>query len=301
MIFTHVYGAPPSELAALAANAQSYDPLTPGAARLEDVAPGSLDNLAVLAPPGAVERRYTLALALRALKHGAPLLALAPKDRGGGRIAGELEALGCASHESSKKHHRICQSEAAFAPEAVEAALAEGAPRFDSDLGLWTQPGVFSWDRIDAGTRALLRHLPDFSGSGADFGCGLGILAHRVLTSEKVKALVLVDLDRRAVDLCARNVVDPRVAIRWADIRDLSGLPPLDFIVMNAPFHEAGRETKALGVAFIEKAAKSLRTGGACWLVANRHLPYEAALEDKFRSVAPVAEAAGFKVIEAVK
>ena len=70
---------------------------------------------------------------------------------------------------------------------------------------------------------------------------------------------------------------------------------------MNPPFHDAGHESKGLGIAFIARAAELLRPGGVCWLVANRHLPYEAALEEKFRSVAPVAEARGFKVIEAVK
>ena len=254
----------------------------------------------MLAPPGAVERRYSLALALRALASGAPFLVMAPKDKGGARIAKELAELGCSSDESSKRHHRLCVASAQSDPAAIQAAIEAGAPRFSQSLGLWTQPGVFSWDRIDPGSALLLRHLPAFSGRGADFGCGLGLIAHGILASPKVKSLLLVDIDRRATELCARNVVDPRVTILWADARALKN-GPFDFIAMNPPFHEAGRESKELGQGFIASAAANLRPGGRCWLVANRHLPYEAALAKNFRSLTPVAGEGGFKVIEAVK
>ncbi|PPQ37865.1 16S rRNA (guanine1207-N2)-methyltransferase [Rhodoblastus acidophilus] len=299
MPFDNVFGAPPSELAELSPHVRQFSPLSPGAERLEEAV--GLDNVAMLAPPGAIERRAVLAMALRALQPGAPLLAMAPKDKGGGRLAKDLADLGCACVESAKRHHRICLTRNSGDAEAIEAAIRAGAPRLSETLGLWTQPGVFSWDRLDPGTALLADHLPQFSGRGADFGCGLGVLAHRILASARVKSLLMVDVDRRAVDLCARNVADSRARIVWDDVRRLKKPEPLDFVVMNPPFHDAGRENKGLGLAFIERAAEVLRSGGACWLVANRHLPYEAALEEKFRSVAPVATAAGFKVIEAVK
>jgi 16S rRNA (guanine1207-N2)-methyltransferase len=299
MSFDNVFGAPPPELAQISESSRQFSPLCPGAARLEESE--NLDNLAMLAPPGAIERRAALALALRALKPGAPLLALAPKDKGGGRLAKDLADLGCACSETAKRHHRICLAQAGGESDAIEAAIRAGAPRFSDALGLWTQPGVFSWDRIDPGTALLADHLPEFSGRGADLGCGLGVLAHRILTSSPVKSLLMVDIDRRAIELCARNVDDSRVKRVWEDVRRLSKPEPLDFVVMNPPFHDAGREAKGLGLAFIARAAEFLRPGGVCWLVANRHLPYEAALEEKFRSIAPVAESAGFKVIEAVK
>ena len=52
----------------------------------------------------------------------------------------------------------------------------------------------------------------------------------------------------------------------------VEGVEGLDFVVMNPPFHDGGAEDKALGVAFIEAAARMLARRGACWLVANRHL-----------------------------
>ncbi len=305
MTFTNLFGAPPSELAEISVDGRQFSPLFPGAENLHDLAPGSLKNLAMLAPPGAIERRHSLALALRALAPGAPFLVLAPKDKGGGRLARELAEFGCACNETSKRHHRICSAEADGDQAAIEAAIAAGAPRFSDTLGLWTQPGVFSWDRIDPGTAFLIRHLPEFSGRGADFGCGLGLLAHAILRSDRVKALALVDIDRRAIELCRRNVADERAKIVWADARAVNpqilGLDSLDFVAMNPPFHEGGAESRALGLAFIDKAAAMLRKGGQCWLVANRHLPYEAALARNFREVRQVAEEGGYKIVEGRK
>ena len=84
-------------------------------------------------------------------------------------------------------------------------------------------------------------------------------------------------------------------------MRRATRLNGLDFVVMNPPFHNAGSEDKKLGQAFIQSAANILRPGGACWLVANRHLPYEAALTSAFKSVRLDFESGGFKIYEAHK
>jgi 16S rRNA (guanine1207-N2)-methyltransferase len=296
-----VYGAPPAELARAPDDAVQFCPLVPGAARLEDCREASLAGMTILAPPGTIERRYTLALALRALAPGAPFAVLAPKDKGGSRIGKELTAFGCAFAEVSKRHFRICTGERPTGLTGIDDAVAAGAPRLDPRLGLWTQPGVFSWDRVDPGSALLLETLPPLSGRGADLGCGLGYLAHGILTSPKVEHLTLVDIDRRAVEAAERNVADPRVALRWADVRSGTGLAGLHFVVMNPPFHDAGTEDQSLGQTFIRRAAEALRNGGVCWLVANRHLPYEAVLKPLFRRISVRAESGGYKIFEAQK
>lgn len=295
-----VYGTPPSDLAEVPLQAAQVSPSIPGSARLEDIAERSLEAAVLLAPPGTVERRYALALALRALEPGAALTALAPKDRGGARLAKELRAFGGEVAEDARRHHRICRVARPAALEGLDEAILEGGPRHIDNIALCTQPGIFAWDRVDPGTELLLRHLPKLSGRGADFGCGLGILALSVLGSEAVTGLVLIDNDRRAVEMARRNVGDARADIRWADLRrpdpDLAGL---DFVVMNPPFHDGGVEDQALGAAFIERAAQALRPGGALWLTANRHLPYEAALHAAFVTVTLQASENGYKVFEA--
>lgn len=295
-----VYGLPPRELTEPDHGAVQVSPLIPGSEALDDQPGQSLDAITILAPPGTVERRYVLAQGLRALKAGGTMTALAPKAKGGSRLAKELKAFGLQVTEDARRHHRICEVVRPTELDLSEA-LAAGAPRLSPELGLWTQPGVFSWDRVDPGTALLLSRLPPLSGVGADFGCGLGFLAHGVLAAPEVTGLTLVDIDRRAVECARRNVSDPRARLVWADIRqgDL-GLGELDFVVMNPPFHDGGAEDRALGAAFIARAAGALRHGGKLLMVANRHLPYERPLADSFGAkVKLLAEEGGYKLYEA--
>ncbi|MCJ2033769.1 methyltransferase [Methylobacterium sp. J-068] len=295
-----VYGAPPLELAQVPDSAAQVSPLIPGAARLEDVAPESLTRLDVLAPAGTIERRYVLALALKALSQGGILTALAPKDRGGSRLAKELTGFGCAVHEDARRHHRICTLTRPETVTGLADAIHEGGPRHIENLALCSQAGIFSYDRLDPGTALLLANLPALAGTGADFGCGLGILARAVLASPKVTDLTLIDIDRRAIEMATRNVGDPRARLRWADIRAGGlALNRLDFVVMNPPFHDGGAEDQALGQVFIARAAEALRPGGTLWLTANTHLPYEAPLNAAFKAVALKASAGGYKIYEA--
>jgi 16S rRNA (guanine1207-N2)-methyltransferase len=297
-----LYGLPPADLAAVPDGAAQVSPLIPGSARLEDVSEASLEAALLLAPPGTVERRYVLALAIRAVRPGGRLVTLAPKDKGGTRLAKELRGFGCAVTDEPRRHHRICTSTRPEAPSGIEAALEAGAPRHIDNLALCTQPGIFSWDRLDPGTALLLQQLPPVAGRGADFGCGLGILARAVLKSEKVVSLALIDIDRRAIEMARRNVADARATAHWADLRGAS--PPLsglDFVVSNPPFHDGGAEDQALGQAFIARAAAALRPGGTLHLVANAHLPYEAPLRAAFRTVTPVVTEGGYKLFEARK
>lgn len=294
-----VYGAPPPALATAPAGAQQVSPLVPGAEPIEALAPASLSAAVIAAPPGTLERRYALALALRALQPGGALTALAPKEKGGSRLRKELEAFGCKVEEEGRQHQRICYAVRPETPEGLAAAIAAGGLQRLGDNGLWTQPGVFSWDRDDAGSQLLIAALPALSGKVADLGCGIGVLASALLASPKVKRLELVDLDRRALEAARRNVEDPRVAFHWADARSGPDLTDLDFVVMNPPFHDSGQEDKALGQAFIRRARQMLRKGGTLWLVANRHLPYETVLGEQFSRVAPKSEGKGFKIYEA--
>ena len=302
-----VYGAPPLELVDCPPDAVQVSPLVPGSADLATVATDSLSAVVMAAPPGTVERRYAVALALKALRPGGSLTVLAPKDKGGSRLGKELAAFGCQVDETSRRHQRICACAKGDQLAGLDAAITAGGPARLPELGLWSQPGVFSWDRLDPGTTQLLAALPPLAGRGADLGCGIGVIAIAVLKSPSVTALDLVDIDRRAVHAAGRNVQDPRARLHWADVRSaqITGeiaaetVGELDFVVCNPPFHDGGAEDRALGQAFIRRARAMLKTGGALWMVANRHLPYEAVLDESFKSVARRAETGGFKVYEA--
>lgn len=295
-----VYGVPPPVLSAAPAGAAVYSPFLVGAPDIEALGEAGLDFFEVLAPPGVLERRYVLAQVLRALRPGGQLVAMAPKDRGGARLRAELEAFGCEVAESARRHHRICHVVRPAELRGIEASIEAGALRLDARLGAWTQPGVFSWDRLDAGTAFLISRLPPLAGAGADLGGGVGLLARAVLESPAVSRLDVLELDARACAAARLNLDDPRAHVRQFDLSAPAPLEGLDFVVTNPPFHAQGRENRGLGELFIQRAAAVLRRGGSCWLVANRHLAYEAVLEEAFSSLRRVEEGAGYKIYEAI-
>jgi len=297
---TILYGRPPLVFDPPGTATQT-SPLIPGSTALEALEPGSVDEAMIYAPPGVLERRYTLALALRALKVGGRLDVMAPKDKGGSRLKKELTAFGVEVGESAKAHHRRCVVIRPGAIAGMDETIAAGALQEVEGLEAWSQPGVFAWDRIDAGSALLAQTMPPLKGNGADLGCGYGALASVVLRSPAVTALRLVDLDRRAVEAARRNVQDGRASFDWADARTIEGAGDLNFVVMNPPFHDGGAEDRRLGQAFIRKAAEMLKTGGVLWLVANRHLPYEAELNTAFKRVTPAGDGGPYKLFECVK
>jgi 16S rRNA (guanine1207-N2)-methyltransferase len=297
-----VYGAPPLNLAKAPARAAQCSPLVPGAPGLEEAADGSLQRVVIAAPPGVLERRYVLAQALRALAPGGELVAMAPKTKGGARLRKELEAFGCTVVETSKQHQRICACVRPEAPRGLDAAIAAGGPQRPPALGLWSQPGLFSWDRPDPGSALLIPHLGDLAGAGADLGCGPGALSVAALASAKVTHLTLIDIDRRAIAAARRNVDDPRAAFLQADLRDPEALASgLDFVIMNPPFHLGAAEDRSLGQVFIARAGSMLRKGGVCRMVANVGLPYEAVLKQSFSRVAALGQGHGYKLFDAIR
>lgn len=167
--------------------------------------------------------------------------------------------------------------------------------------GLFTQPGVFSADGPDRGTVMLAGALPGkLPGRMADFGAGVGVLSLAVLAREGVRSLDLIEAERLALDCARLNVTDERARFLWEDVT--AGVRgPYDGIVMNPPFHQGRAPEPRLGRAFLEAAAKALTPSGQLWVVANRHLPYEAPLAALFRQVEEIGGDAGFKLLHAAQ
>jgi 16S rRNA (guanine1207-N2)-methyltransferase len=297
-----VYGLVPPGLTDIATDAVQCSPRVPGARVLTDFEPQSLANIVLHAPPNTVERRAVLALGLRALVPGGSLTVLAANTKGGTRLRGELEGFGCTLEASHKRKYQIVSTVPGTGLKGLDEAIADGAPRILGGLGLWSQPGLFNWDRIDPGSQLLLDHLPPLEGRGADLGCGIGVLARAVRAHAVCPDVILIDIDARALAVAQRNVPGDGVTTLWADVRSARTLPTgLDFVVMNPPFHDDGEDDVPLGLTFIQKAAAMLKPGGVLWLTANRHLPYEATLKPLFHTADLVVQAHGFKVYAARK
>ncbi|WBU52213.1 class I SAM-dependent methyltransferase [Paracoccus sp. SCSIO 75233] len=212
-------------------------------------------------------------------------------------ILKETKQFGGVSDVMSKAHGKIARiNDPAAIPLDWAAAALTPAP------GFTTRAGMFSADRIDPGSAALAAALPDRLPTRiVELGSGWGWLAAQILTHPGVETLHLVEADH-AAHLCAQqNINDPRVHFHWADARSFRLPDPVNGVIMNPPFHEGRAADPKLGIAFIKAAASLLTGAGRLWMVANRHLPYEAALDQYFGEFSEIAGDNKFKILSATR
>lgn len=171
-------------------------------------------------------------------------------------------------------------------PPEVSEWVAGAEPR-KNGAGFMTGPGMFSPGHPDQGSVRLAEALDGkLKGRVADLGAGWGWLAHAALARcPAITAIDLYEAEALALDAARVNAVDPRASFHWADVTRLGReAGPYDAVITNPPFHQERAAEPALGVAFIAAAARILKPGGRLLMVANRQLPYEAALTARFRN-----------------
>ncbi|MAW89212.1 MAG: methyltransferase [Phyllobacteriaceae bacterium] len=265
-----------------------------------DADPQGFDGALILLGRHRGQNEEWLRQALVRLKPGAPVIVAGGKTEGAQSFARRLKAALPGAVDSVAKHHGLAMwfdrpddatVTRAF-PESTPPSLVEGRYR--------TAPGMFSHDRVDAGSRLLASCLPaGLSGRVADFCAGWGYLAAQVSGHcPKISALDLYEADHAALEAARRNLADVpvQVAFHW---HDLAGEPVerrYDAIVMNPPYHTGRKAEPDLGRAMIRRAASALKPGGFLLMVANRQLPYEGELAASFAKVERLAEEGGFKV-----
>ncbi|MEM5467420.1 class I SAM-dependent methyltransferase [Celeribacter marinus] len=256
------------------------------------VAPEGLFDVAIVAVPRSkLEAR---ALIADAASRAQVVIVDGQKTDGIDSIARDLKKRGEAVRVVSKSHGKAIAFEGGdFSDWADVGPLA-------SVDGFETRLGVFSADRIDKASELLIATLPQKLPSKiADLGAGWGYLSRHILARDGVKVLHVVEAEHAAFECAKVNVVDPRATFHWADATQFDAKVRFDAIVMNPPFHTTRAADPALGQAFIAAAARLLAPHGELWLVANRQLPYEAALSERFMHVEKIADTGGFKVLYA--
>lgn len=270
---------------------------------------GAFPLVLVLPPRQREEARALLARAVRLAGPTGIVVAAAANTAGARSHEADLERL-CGSVVTLSKHK--CRVFWTREPAAVDETLlwewlALDAPRPILDGRFISRPGVFAWDHIDAASELLIAELPaSLSGAAADLGAGFGYLSRELLAKcPNIAALDVYEAEARALDLARDNLAGKagRVAIdyHWRDVT--AGLPKAyDVIVTNPPFHTSnGADDPGLGRRFISAASRALNPGGRLFLVANRHLPYEAVLNASFGTVRIATQRYGFKIIAATR
>lgn len=149
----------------------------------------------------------------------------------------------------------------------------------DGSLRLTTDAGVFSGDRVDPGTRLLLQEAPSPPPTGhlLDLGCGYGPIALTMARRAPEATVWAVDVNERAVDLCAENAAGHDLSDRVrAVVVDAAGrpidpavaLPRLDLLWSNPPIRIGKTALHALLTTWLDR----LTPHGRAVLVVQRHL-----------------------------
>lgn len=239
-------------------------------------------------------RSKTLARAMvtQAIAAGGVVIVDGQKTDGVESIYKDVRKVSALSGVVTKGHGRLFWFTAGTAP---DWPLAVKSPE-----GFKTAPGVFSENKVDAGSALLSQHLTGLKGEVADLGAGWGYLSHAILQHEGVTRLDMIEAEKTALDCAIVNTDDPRAQAIWADAVGYAG-GPYDVVVSNPPFHTGREGDPDLGRGFIATAARILKPRGTFLMVANRHLPYEAALDAAFGRVEELDGSGGFKIFRATR
>ena len=166
-------------------------------------------------------------------------------------------------------------------------------------LKLATEAGVFSRERVDRGTRLLIKHLHvEPTDRVLDLGCGYGVVGVVAALLAPNGHVTLVDINRRAVDLARRNL---RLnAVANAEVLHGDGFAPVygrsfDLIALNPPIRAGLRLVHRL----IEEAKDHLSCGGRFYLVGRTKqgvIRIAEKISEVFGATEEVAKGGGYRL-----
>lgn len=176
------------------------------------------------------------------------------------------------------------------------------------EVAFVTKPGLFSWDRLDDGSRLLIEVLSAralHEGDRVlDLGCGTGVLSQVAAQHTSPGQVVAVDADCRAVDATRRTMAlvgGGETEVVLCDCAEGVRDRTFSVVVTNPPFHRDQPTTYAIAAQIIREAARLLRPRGRLYLVANAFLKYRPLIAEAFGSAERVKHDNRYNVWFAVR
>ena len=173
----------------------------------------------------------------------------------------------------------------------------------DMHLTLATDAGVFSPGRLDPGTRLLLEAAPPPPPAGnlLDLGTGYGPLALALAKRAPGARIWAVDVNQRALDLCAGNAASAGLVNVCCLPADDPGLPAsYELIWSNPPIRIGKQALHAMLTAWLGRLAP----GAAAYLVVQRNLGSDSLqrwLAESGWAASRYAARAGYRVLEVTR
>ncbi len=167
------------------------------------------------------------------------------------------------------------------------------------EVTLATEAGVFSRERVDRGTRLLIKHMEvDPTDRFLDLGCGYGAVGVIAAKLAREGHVTLVDINERAVELARENL--RRNQITNAEALQGDGFAPLgehvfDVIALNPPI----RAGFAVVHSLIEQARSHMAPAGRFYLVARTKqgvVRIAEKMRQVFGNAEEVAKGGGFRL-----
>jgi 16S rRNA (guanine1207-N2)-methyltransferase len=140
----------------------------------------------------------------------------------------------------------------------------------DLSVALTTDRGVFARDAVDPGTKLLLLDgaPPPPEGDLLDLGCGYGPIAVALARRAPGARVWAVDVNRRALDLCAANAEAAGVDVRTAAPGEVPADVQFAGIWSNPPVRIGKEALHDLLATWLDRLAPD----GRAVLVVHRHL-----------------------------
>lgn len=192
--------------------------------------------------------------------------------------------------------HYFTDQTSDFSPELITIRLP------DISFQLYSAAGIFSSQKLDAGTKILLKYMkiPD-KAKVLDLGCGYGIVGITVLERYPESTVTFVDTNPRATTLTKMNLKllkHTGIVLKSNIFSNVSD--KFDVILTNPPY-SAGRN---VCVSFIKESYDHLIKGGTLQLVCRRRKGgdfLEGIMNDIFGNVSVIGSGSGYRVYCSVR
>lgn len=262
-----------------------------------------MDTLIYYWPKTKSEAQFQLSYLLHNMPKGSDIFIVGENRTGVKSVEALLADFGTIQKIDSARRCGLYhfQAESRLAFELSQWWLTYHLTINNHDIEVKSLPGVFSQKGLDAGSELLLNALLErqdiVKGQVLDVGCGSGILSTVIGKLNPDVDLTLSDVSSAALassnaTLAANQLKGTVVASDvFSNLTDKYHL-----IISNPPFHD-GKETSYTAVnTLIKEAKKHLKLNGYLCIVANSFLPYQAILDETFKSVELIAQTTKFKV-----